>query len=299
MAGPLRSLRTRLGGLGERSRLRLPLLRRVPPLHDLLEWAARLGYGARGFVYVSVGVVALMAAWDRVSDPVGSRGAIALLAGRPQDRLWLILLGVGLWAFVLWRVLQAVFDADRQGCGREALLSRGGQALSGLFYGALGASVFEFLDEAPANPNAADMAENQDKAAALLALPFGSLALMAVGLGILAVGLGNVVRGLRSDFGSSLACSDDLSRRVVPIARAGYIARGVALLPLAVFVGLAGLNARAAEVSSFGAGLEALESQPGGSWVLGITALGLIAFGVFALVEARWRRIRPPRDLVD
>ena len=43
--------------------------------------------------------------------------------------------------------------------------------------------------------------------------------------------------------------------------------------------------------------LDALEAQPGGSWILGLTAAGLMAFGAFAFVEARWRRIRPPRDL--
>ncbi|WP_396595688.1 DUF1206 domain-containing protein [Brevundimonas sp. R86498] len=40
-----------------------------------------------------------------------------------------------------------------------------------------------------------------------------------------------------------------------------------------------------------------LETRPGGSWVLAATACGLMAFGAFAFVEARFRRIRPPRDL--
>ena len=40
------------------------------------------------------------------------------------------------------------------------------------------------------------------------------------------------------------------------------------------------------------AALDALEAQPGGSWILGLTAAGLMAFGAFAFVEARWRRIR-------
>lgn len=295
----LASLRARLADLGELGRKRSALLRRVPPLHELLEWAARVGYGARGFVYLSVGVIALLSAVDRVGDAVGSRGAAAWLAEQPYGRVWLILLGLGLWAFVVWRILQSVFDADREGTGRKALLSRAGQALSGLFYGVLAVSVFEFLDEVEANPAAEDIAENQEKAATLLTLPFGALALSGVGLVILAFGVGNIVRGARSDFGASLACSARLCRRVVPIARAGYIARGVALLPLAVFVILAGLQSRAAQVTSFGAGLDALERQPGGSWVLAATAVGLMAFGAFAFVEARWRRIRPPRDLID
>jgi len=293
------ALRVRLADLGDRARKRSTLLRRVPPLHDLLELAARFGYGARGFVYLSVGAIALLAAMDRVGDAVGSRGAVAWLAEQPYGRVWLILLGLGLWAFVVWRVLQAVFDADREGTSRRALLSRAGQALSGLFYGVLAASVFELLDEVASNPAAEDLAENQEKAATLLSLPFGDIALIGVGLVILASGVGNIVRGARSDFGSALACSARLCRRVVPIARAGYIARGVALLPLAVFVILAGMRSSASEVSSFGAGLDALESQPGGSWVLAATAVGLMAFGAFAFVEARWRRIRPPRDLID
>ncbi len=285
--------------LGEMGRHRSPLLRRVPPLRDLLEMTARFGYGARGFVYLSVGAIALLSAMDRVGDALGSRGAVAWLADQPYGRVWLVLLGLGLWAFVIWRVLQAVFDADREGTGRRALLSRAGQGLSALFYGVLAASVFEFLDEVEPNPAAEDVAENQEKAATLLTLPFGDVALVGVGLVILAFGVGNIIRGARSDFGSGLACSARLCRRVVPIARAGYVARGVALLPLAAFVVLAGTQSSAAQVTSFGAGLDALERQPGGSLVLAATALGLMAFGAFAFVEARWRRIRPPRDLID
>lgn len=299
MSSPLSSLRSRLTDPGERGGRKVPLFRRVPPLHDLLELAARIGYGARGFVYVSVGAIALLSALNRVGDAVGSRSAVAWLAEQPYGRAWLILLGLGLWAFVVWRVLQSVFDADREGTRPKALASRAGQALSGLFYGVLAASVFELLDEVQVNAAAEDVAENQEKAATLLSLPFGDHALLAVGLVILASGVGNIIRGARSDFAAALACSEKVCRRVVPIARAGYIARGVALLPLALFVILGGLRARASEVTSFGSGLDALERQPGGSWVLAVTALGLIAFGLFAFVEARWRRIRLPRDLID
>lgn len=299
MPSLLTPFRARLADLGERGRQHIPLLQRVPPLHDLLEMAARIGYGARGFVYVSIGVIALLSAIDRVGDAVGSRGAAAWLAEQPYGRVWLILLGLGLWAFVVWRILQSVFDADRAGTRLKALASRAGQALSGLFYGILAASVFELLDEVRVNPAAEDVAENQEKAATLLSLPFGDHALLAVGLVILAFGVGNIIRGARSDFSASLACSASVCRRVVPIARAGYIARGVALLPLAVFVILAGFHSRVSDVTSFGAGLDALERQPGGSWVLAATAVGLMAFGAFAFVEARWRRIRPPQDLID
>ena len=74
VSSPLSALRARLANLGDRGRKHSALLRRVPPLHDLLELAARIGYGARGFVYLSAGVLILAAAVGLVGDAVGVKG---------------------------------------------------------------------------------------------------------------------------------------------------------------------------------------------------------------------------------
>ena len=292
-----KAVRHRLAGLGDAGRRQFPILRRVPPLAILVELAARVGYGARGFVYVSIGVLTLLAALDLEGRSVGTQGAVVWLAGQPLGRLWLVLLGLGLWAFVGWRILQAIFDADREGKSWRALLLRAGQAISGLFYGVLAAGVFELLDEVGLRMASEDVAENQRKAEILLDLPFGDALLIIVGLIVTAVGVGNIVKGICADFGETLSCSQALCRPLSLIARTGYVARGVAYLPLALLVILAGWHARADEVGSFGSSLDALEAQPGGSLMLGATALGLVAFGLFAFVEARFRRIRAPRDL--
>ncbi|QQQ18079.1 DUF1206 domain-containing protein [Brevundimonas vitis] len=298
MASLIKTIRTRLADLGDEGRRRLPILKRVPPLHDLLEGAARVGYGARGFVYLSIGLIVFLAATDQIGQSTGSSGAVAMLAEQPFGRVWLILLGLGLWAFVVWRVLQAVFDADREGRDSKALMLRAGQAMSGVFYGLLAAGVFEILDEFGRTPSRDDETENQQKAAMLLDLPFGDLMLIGAGLIILAVGVGNMIKGATADFAEDLACSTEICERVTPVARAGYVARGLAYLPLAGFVILAGVHARASDVTSFGGGLDAMEALPAGSWLLGVTAIGLMAFGAFAFVEARYRRIRPPKKLI-
>lgn len=273
------------------------LWRRRPALPAVFEALARFGYGARGFVYVSIGVILMLTAHDLTSQTAGSTGVVETLARQPFGRLWLTALGVGLWAFVLWRVLQSVFDADNEGRDLQAIGKRAGQAVSGLVYGLLALTVFEVLDEVFANPTSEDVAENQEKARALMELPFGQAMLIGVGLVILAVGIGNVVRGLRSDFARDLACSEKICERVVPLAHVGYVARGLAYFPLAGLVMLAGLRERASEITSFGGALEAVETLPAGPWLLSATALGLMAIGAFAFVEGRFRRIRPPRDL--
>jgi hypothetical protein len=176
-------------------------------------------------------------------------------------------------------------------------LKRGGQAANGLFHGILAVSAFSLLDRGPVDPNVVETATSQERAAMILSLPFGDWLLIAIGLGIVATGVGNVVNGLREDFTRKLSCSAKVCRRLAPLAKAGNVARGVSLVPLGVFVALGGLHSRASEVRSFGAALDGLEAQPGGPWILAFTALGLMAFGAFSFIEARFRRIQPPRDL--
>ena len=298
----VKTLRSAAADLGEAARRRWPIARRVPPLHALIEGAARVGYGARGFVYLSAGALTLLAATDRIGAAAGTSGAAGWLAEQPFGKLWLVLLGLGLWAFVGWRLLQAVFDADHEGTDLKGWTTRAGQAVSGLFYALLASGVFEYLDEfaeatSASQAQAESVAENQQKAAALLALPYGEVLLIGVGLVVLGVGLGNIVRAFRDDFDDALACPEAFCGTATALARAGYAARGFAYLPLGLFVVLAGFHARSGEVTTTAAALDALEAQPGGSWILGLTAAGLMAFGAFAFVEARWRRIRPPRTL--
>ena len=298
MPSPLAQLRHRLANLGEQGRRRSSLLRRVPPLRDLLELAARVGYGARGFVYLSAGVLILLAAVDLVGDAVGIKGALDWLAMRPLGRLWVVLVGLGLAAFVMWRVLQAVFDADHEGVSRHGLTTRMGQAFSGFSYAALSFAAFSLLVHAPkGDPAVEGVIRSREQAATVLSLPFGKWLLVGVGLMIFGIGAANVVRAWREDFTEYLACSAKTCRRVAPLARIGHVARGLAYLPLAVLVILAGLKSEASDVTSLGAALEAVERQPAGSWILIAGALGFVAFGGFSFIEARFRRIRPPRDL--
>jgi hypothetical protein len=297
VSNPLASLRFRLARLGDAGRRRSSLMRRIPPLPDLLEWAARVGYGARGFVYLSMGVLVMMATLGAVGDAVGVRGALEWLSQRPMGRLWMLLIGLGFAAFVMWRVLQSVFDADHEGTSRDGLMTRTGQFFSGLGYTALAFAAFTLFAGARAQGPSEGVSKSQERAAMLLDLPFGRWLLILAGLAIFGIGVANVVKAWREDFTEYLDCSARMCRRVTPLARLGHGARGLAYLPLAALVVAAGWHSSAAQVTSFGAALERIEQRTAGNWILGLIALGFIAFGAFSFIEARFRRIRPPRDL--
>jgi len=263
-----------------------------------LELMARVGYGARGFVYLSGGALTLLAIPGLVDGAAGTRGAIGWLALQPLGRAWVLLLGLGLLAIVAWRVLQAVWDADNEGSDRQGISTRVSQGFSAVGYALLAFSALSLLFHTPPDPGAADIAAGRGEAQRVLSLPYGNLLLAGIGLCIAGVGIANIIKAWRDDFAANLACSVELCRRVVPLARAGYMARGVAWLPLAALIFLAGVRSRASDVTSFDAALDTLGRQPGGALLLAAAALGFIGFGVFSFIEARFRRIRPPREIV-
>ncbi|MCP3141459.1 DUF1206 domain-containing protein [Pyxidicoccus sp. QH1ED-7-1] len=56
----------------------------------------------------------------------------------------------------------------------------------------------------------------------------------------------------------------------------------------------AAIQADPGEAGGLGEALTALAEQPFGPWLLGAVALGLVAYAVYQLLEARYRRIATP-----
>lgn len=57
------------------------------------------------------------------------------------------------------------------------------------------------------------------------------------------------------------------------------------------FLVRAALTHDSTEAKGLGGALQNLHGQAYGPWLLGMVAIGLIAFGLFELVQARYRRI--------
>jgi hypothetical protein len=265
----------------------------VAPWGASAEMAARLGYMARGTVYLSIGLIALLAVARLAPHTRGALGALEAWAHWRPGVVLLWLTGIGLWGFAGWRALQSLFDADRQGLGAQAIASRVGQALSGLIYGALAVSIFDLIETLHDIRHLGEQARTRDTVAAVMAWPMGSTLIMALGAFIVACGVGNAVRACLDDFGSTLRCDPKITAWACRLARVGYFGRGVAMLPVGFFMLSAGWHARASEAKGVGGALWTLHSRVLGDLMLTLVALGLVAFGAFAFVEAWYRPIRP------
>jgi hypothetical protein len=272
---------------------------RAAPWAALAELACRAGYVARGAVYLSIALIAGLMALRLSPHASGAIGALQAWSEWPFGLTLLWLAGAGLWGFAGWRILQSVFDADRQGRGLKALASRAGQLVSAAVYGGLALSVHGLLDTLDDLREMDERAQTQRTIEHVLSLPAGDLLVAAGGVFVCGAGLGNIAQALFARFSGRLTCPRHTRLPAALLGRVGYLARGLVFLPTGVFLVRAGLRARSAEAKGVGGAIDALSAQPFGHLAIGLLAIGLAAFGAYALFEARFRPIRLGDALAD
>jgi hypothetical protein len=237
-----------------------------------------------------------MAAVELRNQAAGSDEALEAFVSWPLGPVWLGAVATGLAGFVVWRLLQAVLDADQRGSRPADLLFRTGQAFSAVLYAALAWSALNILDGV-GDIRQGDGDAGEDPIAAVLDLPLGEWLLFVAAAVTAVAALGNLSKAVSRRFGHELACSPGVRAWAAPVGRAGYAARGVVFAGIAFILGEIALDLAQVEDATLGATLQELEALPFGSALLFATGVALAGFGLFGLVEARYRRIRVPDEL--
>ena len=257
------------------------------------ERLARFGYAAKGAVYIVVGLLAAMAAFGTGGKTTDTRGALETIVEQPFGRVLLGAVAIGLIGYALWRFVQAFADAENKGSDAKGIGVRTGYAISALVHVGLALSAAQMALGSSSRSGGSDRAE-QGWTASLMAQPFGRWLVAALGAIIIGVGIFQLYKAYTAKFREELKLGEMSSTEqtwATRSGRLGFAARGVVFSVIGIFLMLAALRSDPGEVRGLSGALRALEGQPFGSVILGVVAIGLIAYGVFMFVAARYRRI--------
>ena len=233
----------------------------------------RLGFATRGLLYIIIAFLVVRV--GRAEDPSGA----LQYAGDGAGRVMLIVMAVGLCAYGLWRLSDAAFDIERHGADRKGLVERVGAAVSGIAHLAL---TWQAVRLIRGLGSAGD--GTQAGAQAALDLPGGTILVFVGAVVLFGVGVAQLVNAAKGSFLKYL--EPQIARQ--PWARwsgrAGYAARGIVFMISSYLLMQAGINDQATQAGGTAQALSWLTSPADI-----VIAVGLFGFGVFSLIEARFR----------
>lgn len=246
---------------------------------------------------VAYGVVYLLIAWLAVQVAIGDagradkNGALQTVAAQPAGEFLLWVIAIGLAAFVVWRVVDAIWGYRYAGKRRtRKRLASAGEAL---LFGYLAYSAGRLA----ASGTAPSDADQSSLVAKLLAEPYGKALVALVGLAVVAIAVFVIRRGVKKEFIEDLdlsAASPATRKAVTRLGQVGYVAVGIAYGIAGLLVVFAALRSDPNKATGLDTALKTLAAQPYGDLLLIVMAAGLAAFGVYSLFDARYRR--PPTD---
>lgn len=247
------------------------------------------GWAAKGVVYVGLAYLVLQMAFGRASQDASTTGALRLIAQTAPGKIVMVVLGLGLLAFAVGRILEVTTLAGPQIDGKDKAKA----VVLALLYTSLALTAFSIVGLAGSSSGGGGGSEQQGSAF-LLGLPGGRWIVGLVGLAVIAYGAKQAHSGVQREFLGTLrtgAMSSGLRSAVERLGTAAYVTKGAILALLGWFFLQSAITYNPSEAKGLDAALQEIAAQTWGQVVLTLVAVGLLAYGVFAFVESRYRKV--------
>jgi hypothetical protein len=238
----------------------------------------RVGYAARGLVYILLGYLALS---TRGEARDGASSVFEYLQDVPLGSKLLWVVALGLLAYAAFKLISAAGDIQHHGSETKGLLKRLGDAASGVAHLFLAYAAYQF---ATGGKQAASGGQSQDMAGSVLDWGVGPFVLGLVGLGFLIGAFMQAKGAVTADF------MKHVERRapawVETVGRAGSAARAVVFALIGWSLVQSAWLSQSGKAKGIGEAILALRDK---GLLYTLVAIGLLLFGVFSLVMARYR----------
>ncbi len=253
------------------------------------EWFARAGIATRGVVYGLVGFLALELALGVGGKTTSQSGALATIAHQPLGEVLLIVVAIGLAAYAIWRLFTAAFgsrETQEHETARRLAALASGIAYGGLCYTAVRILVGSGSSGGSSSP--------KSETAGVLGWPGGTAIVAVSGAAVIVVGLIQAYRGLSQDFleeCETARMSASAQRSFAVLGVFGHLARAVVFGLVGYGLITAALNYSPRSAIGLDGALQKLSHSTDGPLLLGIVAAGLLGFGLYSIVDARYHKV--------
>ncbi|WP_421378595.1 DUF1206 domain-containing protein [Bacillus salacetis] len=259
--------------------------------HEAKPWVkglGRMGYVAKGSVYLLIGILALMAAIGIGGQTTGTKGALASIATKPFGEVILWILAIGLAGYVIWKIVEAITDPQNKGHDAKGIVIRIGFIFSAIVYAGLAYRAVQLASNAGSSSGGGN--SKQTITAEILSQPFGQWMIGLAGAAVIGFGIYEIYKGYSEKFTDSFHRSKmdkkeyELGKKT---GKAGLMARGVVFCITGYFLIQTAITTNPDNAKGLDAALSKIAEQPFGQWMLGLVALGLAAYGVFQILKGK------------
>lgn len=255
---------------------------------------AQVGLVARGALYCLVGVLAVqVAVGGGGGEQASQTGALRTIAQEPFGTVMVALVGLGLLAYATWRFSQFFTEKDAEDSDVKNAVMRTSYVVRSVIYVGLAYVAFRI---AFGSGGGGGSSSQQTLTATLMRdLPAGVFIVGLLGVIVVGVGCYQAYNAFGDDdFMDELrqhAMSPGVRRWTKRIGTAGHIARAIVYILIGVFIVVAAVQFDPQEARGLDGALQTLARQPYGPWLLLAVAVGLVLYGVYTLIHARYVKL--------
>lgn len=250
---------------------------------------ARAGLFFKGVVYLLLGILAFRAAFHLGGESVrhaDKAGVFDLVYRQNGGRFMLAVIAAGLICYCYWRLIEAFSNRKIHSDPTRGLARSGRYLISGLIYGSLAVYAFRMLLFKEHGTGDS----RQGLVQALMEQSHGQALVLIAATILSGVGLYQIYYGLSEKYRKHVyrAGYSESAPYLLVTGKIGYVSRGVVWMIIAWLFYKAAIHANPAEAGDTGKAFEFLQETTYGAYLIAAVGVGLICYGGFNFVRARY-----------
>lgn len=264
------------------------LKRTAPRTAPVIAVLTRLGFATKGIVTLLVGVLALRYALQLGGEITGQKGAVESVLAEPLGQEMIAVLGAGLAGYAIWMFVVAFMDPERKGRSVVAIAERLGSFATGIGYIALAFAAFSLV--VGRNGGGLDV----ERLVAWVLTPYiGRVIIGLAGLIVMTAGVFQLRLAITRRFRNLLESGISRFARAATIVSGtvGYLTLGLLSLITGWSLVQVAVTYDPSRTKEWEDALWLLAGVGRGRWLLGVTALGLMLYGLYFVLQVRYRRL--------